>query len=143
MPLNRCFDVITCHFVPFRMFQGNLRVHLNGRLVSMTFQVQHKTYNSNFQNTTSTPSSTATTNSSQIAVDPNGTRDPNRAYSSDEYLKITEEQLKAAAAQQQGQTTPLKEGEFEPQIQPPAAKETASTVPPPQKPESETLPQDS
>ncbi|KAJ1384995.1 Sec-independent protein translocase protein TatA/B/E [Sesbania bispinosa] len=101
------------------------------------------TYNSNFQNTTSTPSSTATTNSSQIAVDPNGTRDPSRAYSSEEYLKITEEQLKAAAAQQQGQTTPLKEGEFEPQIQPPAAKETASTVPPPQKPESETLPQDS
>ncbi|TKY51327.1 Sec-independent protein translocase protein TATB [Spatholobus suberectus] len=95
------------------------------------------TFNSNLRDTTATPSST---------VDPNGTPDPNRAYSSEEYLKITEEQLKASAAQQQGQTPP-KEGENEPQIQPPvlmsAAKETSTTVPPPQKPESETLPLDS
>lgn len=70
-----------------------------------------------------------------------GTLDPNRAYSSEEYLKVTEEQLKASAAQPQRQTPP-KEGENEPQIQPPA-KEIASTVPPPQKPESETLPLDS
>ncbi|KAK7279923.1 hypothetical protein RJT34_24984 [Clitoria ternatea] len=89
-------------------------------------------YNSNTRNTTSNPSST---------VDPNGTRDPGKAYNSEEYLKITEEQLKASAAQQQeqGQTPPPKEGELEPQIQPPAAKETAPT----QKPESETSPLDS
>jgi len=47
-----------------------------------------------------------------------GTLDPTKAYSSEEYLKITEEQLKASAAQQQGQTPP-KEGENGPQIQPP------------------------
>ncbi|KAK7391344.1 hypothetical protein VNO78_19759 [Psophocarpus tetragonolobus] len=91
------------------------------------------TYNSDIRNTTSTSSSST--------VDPNGTPDPTKAYSSEEYLKITEEQLNSSAAQQQGQTPP-KEGENEPQIQPPA-KETATTVPPPQKPESETLPQDS
>lgn len=85
------------------------------------------TYNSNVRNTTPTSSST---------VDPNGTLDPTKAYSSEEYLKITEEQLKASAAQQQGQTPP-KEGENGPQIQPPA-EETATTVPPPLKPESET-----
>ncbi|XP_020223977.1 sec-independent protein translocase protein TATB, chloroplastic [Cajanus cajan] len=85
-------------------------------------------YNSNNRNSTSTSSST---------VDPNGTPDPIKAYSSEDYLKITEEQLKASAAQQQGQTPP-KEGEIEPQIQPPA-----TTVPPPQKPESENLPLDS
>ncbi|XP_047168812.1 sec-independent protein translocase protein TATB, chloroplastic [Vigna umbellata] len=91
-------------------------------------------YNSNASNTRSTSSST---------VDPNGTPDPKNAYSSEEYLKITKEQLKASAAQQQEQTPP-KEREDEPQIKPPA-KETATTVPPPppQKPESETLPLDS
>ncbi|ESW15449.1 hypothetical protein PHAVU_007G073200 [Phaseolus vulgaris] len=89
-------------------------------------------YNSNASNTRSTPSST---------VDPNGTPDPTKAYSSEEYLKITEEQLKASAAQQEGQTAP-KERQEEPEIQPPA-KETASGVPPPQKPESGTLPVDS
>ncbi|KAL2324557.1 hypothetical protein Fmac_023615 [Flemingia macrophylla] len=89
------------------------------------------TYNSSTRNTTSTSST----------VDPNGKPDPIKAYSSEDYLKITEEQLKASAAQQQGQTPP-KEGEIELQIQPPA-KETATTVPPPQKPESETSPLDS
>lgn len=48
-----------------------------------------------------------------------GTPDPSRAYSSEEYLKITEEQLKAAAAQQQVQTPPPKEGQIEPHINPP------------------------
>ncbi|XP_019427871.1 PREDICTED: sec-independent protein translocase protein TATB, chloroplastic [Lupinus angustifolius] len=99
-------------------------------------------YNSNAHNTTSTPSSSASTNSSQIAVDPDGTQDPRRAYSSEEYVKVTEEQLKAASAQQQGQAPTPKEAQSEPQIQPPA-KEAATTVPPPQKPQSETLPLDS
>lgn len=50
-----------------------------------------------------------------------GTQDLRRAYSSDEYLKITEEQLKAVAAQQeeQAQTPPPKEANIEQQVQPP------------------------
>jgi len=48
-----------------------------------------------------------------------GKADPNRAYSSEDYLKITEEQLKAAAAQQQEQTPLPKEDKSEQQIQPP------------------------
>ncbi|KAK4283054.1 hypothetical protein QN277_000055 [Acacia crassicarpa] len=88
-------------------------------------------------NTSSNPSSTVDTDNSQVAVDAN----PNRAYSSEEYLKITEEQLKASSAlQQEAQTPPPKEqGQNESQIQPPDAKESAITEPPPQKqPESET-----
>lgn len=52
-------------------------------------------------------------------ADGSGTQDASRAYSTEDYLKITEDQLKASAAQQQGQTPPPKEGETEPQIQPP------------------------
>ncbi|CAL5209556.1 unnamed protein product [Lathyrus oleraceus] len=100
------------------------------------------TYSSNVRNTTPTPSATEITNNSQTAVDPNGKVDESKAYSSEEYLKITEEQLKAVAAQQQEQTSSPKEDEIEQQIQPPA-NETAATVPPPQKPESESsLPSD-
>ncbi|KAG4907929.1 hypothetical protein JHK86_056413 [Glycine max] len=116
------------------------------------------TYNSNVRNTTPTSSSTVDpmmtflshacfgsvklpiymldAKDHYISDIADGTLDPTKAYSSEEYLKITEEQLKASAAQQQGQTPP-KEGENGPQIQPPA-EETATTVPPPLKPESET-----
>jgi hypothetical protein len=38
------FDLTTCHFCSFRMFQGNLRAHLNGRLVLMTFQTHYRTH---------------------------------------------------------------------------------------------------
>ncbi|XP_058769821.1 sec-independent protein translocase protein TATB, chloroplastic [Vicia villosa] len=111
------------------------------------------TYSSNVRNTTSTPSATEITNSSppsateitnssQTAVDPNGKLDESKAYSSEEYLKITEEQLKAIAAQQQEQTPSPKEEKIEQQIQPPA-NETAATLSSPQKPESESLPSDS
>lgn len=100
------------------------------------------TYSSNVRNTTSATPSTDSTNGSQTAVDPNGKADPSRAYSSEDYLKITEEQLKAAAAQQQEQTPPPEEDKSERPIQPPA-NEIAATVPPPQKPESESLPLDS
>lgn len=48
-----------------------------------------------------------------------GKADPSRAYSSEDYLKITEEQLKAAAAQQQEQTPPPEEDKSERPIQPP------------------------
>jgi TatA/E family protein of Tat protein translocase len=100
------------------------------------------TYSSNVRNTTPTPSATEITNNSQTAVDPNGNGDPGRAYSSEDYLKITEEQLKAAAAQQQVQTPPPQEAEIEQEVQPPA-NETAATVLPPHKPESESFPSDS
>ncbi|CAJ2629983.1 unnamed protein product [Trifolium pratense] len=100
------------------------------------------TYSSDVRNTTPTPSATEITNNSQTAVDPNGNGDPSRAYSSEDYLKITEEQLKAAAAQQQVQTPPPKEAEIEQEVQPPV-NETAATLPPPQKPESESFPSDS
>ncbi|KAI4347575.1 hypothetical protein L6164_008377 [Bauhinia variegata] len=97
-----------------------------------------KANNSNVPKTTSTPTSTATVDNSQTTIDPNGTADPNRAYTSEEYLKIREEQLKASAAQQEVQAPPPEEGQLEPEIQPHASKETAATVPPSQKPESET-----
>jgi len=44
MPLDRFFDLATCHVCSFRTFQENLRVPLNGRLVLMTFQTQLRTH---------------------------------------------------------------------------------------------------
>ncbi|XP_028053893.1 sec-independent protein translocase protein TATB, chloroplastic isoform X1 [Camellia sinensis] len=96
---------------------------------------------SNTMSTTSTPSSIAISEDSQTVVDPNGASSPSRAYSSDEYLKITEEQLKASAAQQQTETPPLGKSqvEVEPQTRPQdAVQEAASTIPPRQMPESKT-----
>lgn len=95
-------------------------------------------YRSNVPNnvTSSNPSSTVDANNSQVAVDSN----PDRAYSAEEYLKITEEQLRASSAlQQEAQAPPPPEGgQIESQIQPPDARESAITEPPPQKLESET-----
>ncbi|KAL5567958.1 hypothetical protein UlMin_024533 [Ulmus minor] len=56
-------------------------------------------------NNTSSPSSVSNTGESKVAADPNGTS--SGAYTTEEYLKITEEQLKAAASQQQIQSNPL------------------------------------
>nr|GMD55143.1 sec-independent protein translocase protein TATB, chloroplastic [Ipomoea batatas] len=61
-----------------------------------------------------------------------------RAYSSEEYLKITEEQLKAAGAQEKSETTYPDEIQSEPQNQSDSLQEAASVSPLPQKPESET-----
>lgn len=47
-----------------------------------------------------------------------GVSSPSRAYTTEEYLKITEEQLKAAAAQQQGQTSSPAETQTETQTNP-------------------------
>ncbi|KAI8006087.1 hypothetical protein LOK49_LG07G00366 [Camellia lanceoleosa] len=96
---------------------------------------------SNTTSTTSTPSSIAISEDSQTVVDANGASSPSRAYSSDEYLKITEEQLKASAAQQQTETPALGKSqvEVEPQTRPQdAVQEAASTIPPRQMPESKT-----
>jgi hypothetical protein len=54
-----------------------------------------------------------------ISENADGNGDPSRAYSSEDYLKITEEQLKAAAAQQQVPTPPPQEAEIEQEVQPP------------------------
>lgn len=47
-----------------------------------------------------------------------GASSPSRAYTTEEYLKITEEQLKASAAQQQGQTPSPAESQSETQTNP-------------------------
>ncbi|CAL5407847.1 unnamed protein product [Camellia sinensis] len=112
---------------------------------------------SNTTSTTSTPSSIAISEDSQTVVDPrcrnekvgttnsrlgptfsllNGASSPSRAYSSDEYLKITEEQLKASAAQQQTETPPL--GKSQVEVEPQTRPQAASTIPPRQMPESKT-----
>ncbi|XP_050385433.1 sec-independent protein translocase protein TATB, chloroplastic [Argentina anserina] len=88
------------------------------------------TYNSKIMDTTSaTPS---TTGDSKTMTDPNGAPSPNRAYTSEEYLKITEEQLKATAAQNQGQTTSPVESQSTPQTSQGTVEETVDKTPPPQ-----------
>ncbi|KAK3403926.1 hypothetical protein EUGRSUZ_K00283 [Eucalyptus grandis] len=69
----------------------------------------------------------------ETVVDLNGAPSPTRAYSSEEYLKITEEQLKASAARQQGQTMSSEESKPEPQLE-----QTITSVPPPSKAENGT-----
>lgn len=46
-----------------------------------------------------------------------GTPSVNKAYTSEEYLKVTEEQLKASASQQQDQTASPAESQLESQNQ--------------------------
>ncbi|KAF5442145.1 hypothetical protein F2P56_034835 [Juglans regia] len=95
------------------------------------------TYSSSKPNTAN-PSSTTSTEGSQTLVDPNGAPSSNRAYTTEEYLKITEEQLKASAVQQQVQTSPLGEGELETETLPQAnIREAATTMPPHRETESE------
>ncbi|XP_021285217.1 sec-independent protein translocase protein TATB, chloroplastic [Herrania umbratica] len=90
-------------------------------------------------NSIPTPSPVTNTEESGTKADPNGTPSVNKAYTSEEYLKVTEEQLKASASQQQDQTASPAESRLESQNQQEAtAKETASAMPPSQKPESET-----
>ncbi|KAF8412234.1 hypothetical protein HHK36_000194 [Tetracentron sinense] len=90
------------------------------------------TYNSN---TTKTNSASSNTENPQAMIDPNGSSPTTKAYSSEEYLKITEEQIKASAVQSQEQTPP-QENQSETQPQP--QENVAATVPPPQKSERET-----
>ncbi|PKI52076.1 hypothetical protein CRG98_027492 [Punica granatum] len=87
------------------------------------------------------PSQTGSTSSSstiardeqpQSAVDPNGAPSSGQAYSSEEYLKITEEQLKLAQQQQQQNSQTSLSGENLPGSQSkPQVEETAATPPPP------------
>ncbi|PSS04380.1 Sec-independent protein translocase protein like [Actinidia chinensis var. chinensis] len=96
------------------------------------------TYSSTKTSTTPSPSSIASPEASQTVADPNGAPSPNRAYSTEDYLKITEEQLKASAAQQQTQTSSTPgESQLEPQTQTQDVQEAAAAIPPNQQPKSE------
>ncbi|KAJ6747950.1 SEC-INDEPENDENT PROTEIN TRANSLOCASE PROTEIN TATA CHLOROPLASTIC [Salix purpurea] len=120
-----------------REFKSTLEREIG--LDEISSQTQN-TYSSKITNTASNPSSAGSTNISPTVTDPNGAPSPNRAYTSEEYLKITEEQLKASAAEQQGQSTPPVESQLEPENQLRSqvpVKETAGAMPPPEKPENE------
>ncbi|XAR53638.1 hypothetical protein NMG60_11022265 [Bertholletia excelsa] len=101
------------------------------------------TYSSKTTSSTSASSSVSNTENSETAADPNGAPTLNRAYSSEEYLKITEEQLRASAAQQQMQISPQQESQPEQKIQQQdavkeAERAAAAEVAPLPKPESKT-----
>ncbi|CAI0403245.1 unnamed protein product [Linum tenue] len=74
-------------------------------------EITNVTQTTNFSNRTpsappaaSSPSSSVTsTADSPAQAEPNGTPAPNNAYTSDELLEVTEEQLKASASQQQSE----------------------------------------
>lgn len=82
---------------------------------------------------TSSPPTADSEKEQENVVDPNGAPSPTKAYSSEEYLKITEEQLKASAAPQQHQTMSSEESKPQPQIE-----QTVTSVPPPSKTENRT-----
>ncbi|KAJ6386421.1 hypothetical protein OIU78_016358 [Salix suchowensis] len=86
-----------------REFKSTLEREIG--LDEISSQTQN-TYSSKITNSASNPSSAGSTNISPTATDPNGAPSPNRAYTSEEYLKITEDQLKASAAEQQGTVNP-------------------------------------
>ncbi|KAK3013440.1 hypothetical protein RJ639_009358 [Escallonia herrerae] len=74
-------------------------------------------YSSKTTSTTPSPSPTSGSADSQVTVDTNGLSSPKSAYSSEDYLKITEEQLKASAAVQQKSVDAPGEGQLESQAQ--------------------------
>ncbi|XP_042510509.1 sec-independent protein translocase protein TATB, chloroplastic [Macadamia integrifolia] len=89
---------------------------------------------------TSTSSSYADKENAEAMTDPNGAPSAERAYTAEDYLKVTEMQLKASAAQQQGQT-PLVGGQSEdsePKDQAQALTPEVATTTPPQSSKKET-----
>ncbi|KAM1020837.1 hypothetical protein ACFX15_041256 [Malus domestica] len=92
-------------------------------------------YNARIMGKTSTSSSTATAEDSKNTADTDGAPSPPKAYTTEEYLKITEEQL--AAAQKQAQVSAPAESELEPQTSSQATvEETAVETPLPQQPQT-------
>ncbi|XP_039065278.1 sec-independent protein translocase protein TATB, chloroplastic-like isoform X2 [Hibiscus syriacus] len=87
-----------------------------------------------------TPSPVTSAEETGSEADPSVTQSVNEAYTSEEYLKITEEQLKASASKQQGQTASPGETEpGSPNQDAATPKETmAGAMPPSRKPDSET-----
>lgn len=96
-------------------------------------EISEQNMNNSSRTSTSSPSTVDRGKEQETVVDLNGAPSPTRAYSSEEYLKITEEQLKASAAQQQGQTMSSEESKPEPQLE-----QTITSVPPPSKAENGT-----
>ncbi|GLU24296.1 hypothetical protein SLE2022_402420 [Rubroshorea leprosula] len=114
-----------------REFKSTLEREIGLDEISSSTQTTYRT------NSTSAPSSSPTTSNSGTVADPIDASSPNRAYTTEEYLKITEEQLKASAFQQQEQTPSPEVSQLKPQTQPKATvKETAAAAS--QKPEIET-----
>ncbi|WCJ36685.1 Sec-independent protein translocase protein TATB chloroplastic [Euphorbia peplus] len=102
-------------------------------------QTQNR-YSSNRPNSGSPIPSVGSPEESPTEADPNGAPSQPRAYTTEDYLKITEEQLKASAIQQQGLTSPTApvENRIESLSEPQGdAKETAAVMPPPQKSEGD------
>ncbi|CAI9092267.1 OLC1v1027463C1 [Oldenlandia corymbosa var. corymbosa] len=122
-----------------------------------------QSYNRNLPTSTkntSSPSLDVDSKASGLQIDPNGSPSPSKAYSSEDLLKLTEEQLKAAATKQQeesaspgdnrsGTETPVAQQTVEKsssevptdgQTQPPqdSPQEAASATPYSGKPESDT-----
>uniref|UniRef100_A0A7N0U485 Sec-independent protein translocase protein TATB, chloroplastic n=1 Tax=Kalanchoe fedtschenkoi TaxID=63787 RepID=A0A7N0U485_KALFE len=90
--------------------------------------------------TTTSPSPASSTDTLQTPIDSNGALSTNQAYSTEEYLKVKEEQLKAAAAvaaQQQGQATSDELVPPENQSQSTKVQEPASATTPAAKLESD------
>lgn len=86
------------------------------------------TFSSNPTKTTSSPSSDPSSEVSPTEIDPNGSPSPGKPFSSEEFLKITEQQLRAAAAKEEGERK--SPGENQPEIEnlvPEQQIETASS----------------
>lgn len=90
------------------------------------------------------PTSTSSSDTLQTPVDFNGSTSPSKAYTSEEYLKVTEEQLKAAAAAawQQEQVSSTAEDRLisqQTQSESTNQESTSTALPPlPVKPEGDT-----
>ncbi|XVF53561.1 hypothetical protein PTKIN_Ptkin05aG0108700 [Pterospermum kingtungense] len=122
-----------------REFKSTLEREIGLDEVSSSTQNTPNRNSPYLSNSTPTPLSVANTEESGTKANSDGAPSVNRAYTSEEYLKITEEQLKASASLQQGQTASPGESQLESQIQREAtAKETAAAAPPSQKPETQT-----
>ncbi|KAL3524301.1 hypothetical protein ACH5RR_017135 [Cinchona calisaya] len=89
-------------------------------------EIQNSTQNassSNSTKTTSSPAVDAGSVASQTEIDPNGNPPPSKAYSSEAFLKITEEQLKETAAKQNQQEESRSPGENQLESQCPAVQQ--------------------
>ncbi|KAM7494470.1 hypothetical protein LguiB_029079 [Lonicera macranthoides] len=103
-------------------------------------------FSSNTPKSTPGPAPVSSPVDSQITDESDGMPSQNKAYSTEDYLKITEEQLKATAAQQEQQKeqtasveeTPLESSTQTQELASDTVEETAVVMPTPQKPKSET-----
>ncbi|XVF50859.1 hypothetical protein PTKIN_Ptkin04bG0137500 [Pterospermum kingtungense] len=124
-----------------REFKSTLEREIGLDEISSTSQNTLNRNSPHLSNTTSTPSSVSSPKESGDKAEKNGTPSVSEAYSSEEYLKITEEELKASASQQRSQTASPGDSQLESQNQQEATpKETtaAAVAPSSQKPESKT-----